>query len=75
MTPLSPKEKSEELIKQFKPYMYCFMGSGMLTNSIDESVERSNAIQCALICVEEILASGVESSFWFEVKQYLLTLK
>ena len=28
----------EELIELIKPYMYCYMGSGMLTNEYDETV-------------------------------------
>ena len=53
MTP--QQKKADELIDKFKPMCYCFLGSGMLSNTYDESVHTKNAIQCAIICVDEIL--------------------
>lgn len=52
---MSPKEKSKELIKKFIPRMYCYLGSGMLTDSYDEEVALLNAIHCSIYCVEEII--------------------
>ena len=53
MTP--QQKKADELVWKFKPMCCCFLGSGMLSNTYDESVHTENAIQCAIICVEEIL--------------------
>jgi hypothetical protein len=54
---MTPKEKSEELIERFRPQCYCFLGSGMLTNTYDERVSTMNAKQCALIAVDQVLES------------------
>ena len=50
----SPKEYAEELIKFFLPKMYCYFGSGMLTNHYDEKVALDNAKKCALHCIDQI---------------------
>jgi hypothetical protein len=47
--------KAKELIEKFMPHMYCYMGSGMLSNDYDEKVAKDNAKQCALIAVDEII--------------------
>ena len=73
---MTPKEKAERLIKQFIPYMYCYMGSGMLSNDYDEKVALKYAKQCALIAVDEILKNDGFTQFddylteyWQQVKQ------
>lgn len=40
------------LKEKFLPRMYCFMGSGMLSNSYDEKVAESNAAECEQIADE-----------------------
>jgi hypothetical protein len=40
------------LREKFLPKMYCFLGSGMLTNSYDEKVAEDNAKQCGQIAEE-----------------------
>ena len=40
------------LKEKFLPKMYCFFGSGMLTNSYDEKVAESNAKECEQIADE-----------------------
>lgn len=52
---MSSKEKAKELIEMFNPFMYCYLGSGMLTNTYDEDVALHNAKRAALIAVSEIL--------------------
>jgi len=37
------------LKEKFLPKMYCFMGSGMLTNTYDKDVAESNAEECVQI--------------------------
>ena len=81
-----PKQKAKELVSKLKPHMYCFMGSGMLTNTYDEQVALSEAKKCALMWVEEIIKSipmqpylnskehGVDmhsEDFWEDVKGWL----
>ena len=51
------KEKAVELIEFFKPLVYCYMGSGMLSNDYDEKVVLENTKKCAVKCVEEIIES------------------
>ena len=50
----NPKEYTEELIKFFLPKMYCYFGSGMLTNHYDEKVALDNAKKCAIHCIDQI---------------------
>ena len=38
-----------KLKEKFLPKMYCFMGSGMLTNYYDEKVAKENADECEKI--------------------------
>lgn len=52
-----PRQKAKELIEKFKPHTYCFIGSGMLTNSYDERIALLEAQKCAQICVKEIVES------------------
>ena len=54
----SPKEYAEELIKFFLPKMYCYFGSGMLTNHYDEKVALYNAKQCALFHIQQMHRFG-----------------
>jgi hypothetical protein len=42
-----------ELVNKFKPFVYPFIGSSMLTNTEDESVIMSNAKLCANISIDE----------------------
>ena len=52
---ITPKEKAEQLISNFSPFVYCYLGSGMLTNTEDDEVIKINAKKCALITVDEII--------------------
>lgn len=53
---MTPKEKAQELVNRYKPYVYPYMGSGMLTNTEDDEVILMMAKTCAKIAVDEILA-------------------
>jgi hypothetical protein len=46
------------LREKFLPKMYCFFGSGMLTNSYDEKVAEYNAKQCEQILDENAIEFG-----------------
>lgn len=52
---MTPKEKAKELIGYYYPFVYCYAGSGMLTNTVSKEAIVLNAKQCALIAVAEIL--------------------
>ena len=49
------KAKAKELVDKFMPYMYCYMGSGMLSNDYDINVALSYAKKGAIIAVTEML--------------------
>jgi hypothetical protein len=40
------------LREKFLPRMYCFMGSGMLSNTYDKDVAEDNAMECEKIADE-----------------------
>lgn len=84
---MTAKEKAKELVDKFRIHCYCYLGSGMLTNTFDEQVQISNAKQCAIIAVDELIESHLllttthESEpsirckrYWQEVKQYLIKM-
>ena len=48
------------LREKFLPKMYCFFGSGMLTNSYDQKVAEDNAKECEKIADE----FAVEFAIW-----------
>ena len=69
---MTPKEKAEQLVNNFSPFVYCYVGSGMLTNTFDNQAIKMNAKQCALIAVDEILLGYMGNpkvKYWQEVKQ------
>ena len=69
---MTAKEKAIELVDKFMPKVYCYLGSGLLTNDYNGEVAKENAKQCALICVYEIiniLFQHHEIDYWKEVKQ------
>lgn len=41
-----------KLKEKFAPYVYCFLGSGMLTNTRDEDVVEHMALRCTDVCDE-----------------------
>ena len=75
---MTPKEKAQELVDKNKPFVYCFIGSGMLINQEDDRVILKNAKQCALIAVDEMIAEltkeispsihGFRHNYWRQVK-------
>lgn len=54
---MKSEEKAKELIEFFKSLVYCYMGSGMLSNDYDEKIVLKNTKTCAIRCVEEVLSS------------------
>lgn len=78
---MSVEDKINELVEKFSPYVYCYCGSGMLTNTEDPEIIKWNAKRCALVTVEEILNKtpmykgelNPEWKFWNDVKKELET--
>jgi len=77
---MTQKEKAIELVEKYKGYVYCYIGSGMLTNDYNDSVATMNAKQCAIIAVDEIIAvthedpyprpkTKMDKEYWQEVKE------
>lgn len=62
---LTPKEKAEELIRNFE--------NNVSTNYMHMTIESS--IKCAIICADEIIngsfADGYDHNFWMNVKKEL----
>ncbi|CAB4148912.1 hypothetical protein UFOVP533_33 [uncultured Caudovirales phage] len=86
---MTPKEKAEELVDKYKPFVYPYVGSSFLTG--DEYPEQilNYAKQCALIAVDEILndysymqnvrnanSNQIHSRrvYWQEVKQEITNI-
>ena len=67
----TPKEQAEDLIRQFKNYVYPYSGSGMLSNTYDDDIILLNAKHCATITVETILINKFlyewQKAFWQNV--------
>lgn len=76
---MTPELKAKELVGKYKPYMYCYAGSGMLENSYDESVANDYAKKSTLIAVDEIIEENKNLAqnyvddfrllYWQQVKQ------
>ena len=46
------------LIEKFLPRMYCFMGSGMLSNTYDQKIAEDNAKECEQIADDYAIEFG-----------------
>ena len=73
---MTPKEKAEELLNKFKPYMYPFgAGSAYLTGDREGNRVMDDAKECALILCNELLTiietPSDDFRFWQEVKSCL----
>ena len=71
------KRKAKQMVLSMKRYAYCYMGSGMLTNTYDIDVAVACAKKLAYLAVDEVFESaqilGVEPTrpleFWNRVKE------
>jgi hypothetical protein len=54
---MSVKDKAIELVNGFMPHVYCFMGSGMLSNTYDKDIAFMNAKKCATFAVDNVMWS------------------
>jgi len=81
---MTAKEQAVKLVLRYKPFVYCYMGSGMLSNTYDEDVALNMAKQCALIAVETVLESNptlincdgseLNYAYWIDVKKEIENL-
>jgi hypothetical protein len=81
---MEAEDKALELVNRFRPMMYCYSGSGMLTDSVEDSVILQNAKNCAIVVVDNILAyinhqlpfsHSDGYKYWTDVKQAILQIK
>ena len=46
------KQQADAIVERYRPYVYCYLGSGMLTNDHNEEVQTRCATLCAIQEVE-----------------------
>lgn len=78
---MEAKKKAQHLIDFFKPFMYCYVGSGMLTDDYDEKTANGFAKKAALKVASETINELSDlpripynerrEHYWNEVKQEL----
>ena len=67
---MSAKTNARQLVTRFKDHVNPYMGSGMLSNTPDDSAILWQSKKCALICAEEILkVIEAPGDYWFKTKQ------
>ena len=57
------------LKEKFLPKMYCYLGSGMLSNTYDENIALQNAKECEQIA-NDYAIEFAEWSFWLKRREY-----
>ena len=62
---ISAKEKARELVDKFINYSYFSDGNNSMNRSYQQE---DNAIQCALIAVDELIKE-TGAKYWYDVKQ------
>jgi len=62
--------EAKKLVDEFKPHVYCYMGSGMLSNDYDERTVLHNAKICAVISVNKIIEAMDKVLFPNPFKMY-----
>lgn len=78
---MNPKEKAEELLKEFLPHAMFYIHD-LTPPSKMKQEQKENAIECALICVKQIVEElylyldedAVTFEYWNEVKDEILKL-
>lgn len=72
---MNPQEKALDLIKKLLPSMYCYMGSGMLSNTYDEFVALDNAKRCATLLADEVHDQLWEAGVRGDMIEYWVSVK
>ena len=65
---MTPEEKAKELIKKFKDKVYPYIGSGMLSNTHDDSAILWRSKKCAHIVCDECLKEHCHESEYKDSK-------
>lgn len=52
---MTTEEKANYYVDKFMPHVYCYLGSGMLTNDYSERVAKKEATECAIKLVDELI--------------------
>lgn len=61
---MTPKEKAQELVDKFKPYMYPFgSGSAYLSGDRSDNHVLPDARKCATMCVDELIEYADATSY------------
>jgi hypothetical protein len=81
---MPPKERVQQIIEMFLPHMYCYLGSGMLTNTYDEDIALYNAKACTSYYIAGMVEqwdnyhtinptelAEMQLKYWLEVKKEL----
>lgn len=68
---MNTKEKTKYFLTRISPLMYCYSGSGMLSNNYDEAVVLNNSKECLKILITEILNDFSNDSFKNYLEQIL----
>lgn len=79
---MEPKEKYLEILITFLPHMYCYRGSGMLSNTYDKDVASRHAKECTMYHIEQMIEQWdllhtidptpfieKQLKYWYEVKK------
>lgn len=73
---MKAKEKAEELMKQYCEKVKISIQEYAGARITELELNDQEAIECALICVDEIqLATNENFFYWQEVKQHLIEMK
>lgn len=68
---MTEKEKAEHIVNSILPNMYCYLGSGMLTNDYNKEVATERALNTAKIIFGEFSAAGMLDDYWIGVYKHL----
>ena len=73
---MTPEQKANDLIKKFEDYVNPYIGSGMLSNTYDDSAILFQSIKCAIVVCDEVINaldpySLYELEYYTKVKQIL----
>lgn len=68
---MDSKNKAKELVQSFLPNVYCYVGSGMLTNDYDKNIALDYAKNCANITVIELI--NETTAIWEIIGDDLIT--
>ena len=72
---MTPKQKAESLVNGFKPNMYCYIGSGMLSDDYKGWVALKNAKECAQTVCNEVIEEATSGPWLKSQVEYWKAVK